>query len=393
MDMELRHGTPEEAGMSAERVQHVVDLAENWVEQGIHPALVVLVARRGIIVAHEAFGRLTPEQNSPPLELDAIFPLASLSKPITATLAMILVEDGLVGLNRPVSWYIPEFTGEGKDKVMVHHLLTHTSGLRGEGVSAHVEEKRGTVEIPTPDETQHPLINEYLFLGYDAPLWKPPGTEMSYCGYGFELAAEIIRRVSGLSLDDFARKRLFEPLGMKDTFYILPDSAINRVVKRPTDVIFAGFNSLETLKTPWANGGVLSTAMDIGIYGQMFLSRGSYEDIRILSPASVDAMTRNQIPGISSHHDDGEFFPEASWGLGWEVCADKKAIASGSLYSLKTVSHCGAGGVFLWIDPVNEIVGAYFSVIGKPTTTTDGYYLMARMDLFANAVTAAIVDV
>jgi len=126
MTTKLRIGSPEEVGMSAQRVRHVVDLAEGWVAQGVHPALVVLAARRGVIVLHEAFGRLMPQEDAPLTALDTLFPLTSLTKPVTATAAMILVEDGRLGPNRPVAEYIPEFTGEGKEKVLVHHLLTHT---------------------------------------------------------------------------------------------------------------------------------------------------------------------------------------------------------------------------------------------------------------------------
>jgi CubicO group peptidase (beta-lactamase class C family) len=363
-----------------------VDLAASWVAEGITPALVVLVARKGAIVFHEAFGRLTPEPDSPPLELDTIFPLASLTKPITATAAMILVEDGLLGLNRPVQWYIPEFVGEGKDSVMVHHLLTHTSGLRGEDLDAHAEKVKGTVEIPPPDETQHPRVQEYIVLRYDAPLWKPPGTEMSYCNYGYELLGEIVRRVSGRSLADFARERVFEPLGMKDSFYIVPDSVGHRIVKRSEDARDADrLNSRETQETPSASGGAFSMAMDMAAFGQMFLNRGSYGDARILSPASIAEMTRDQIPGISAQILD-EFFPEALWGFGWCIEENKKApYYSGTLRSPKAFNHSGAGGVFLWVDPVYEMVGVYFSVELEAHDT--------HQDLFMNAVTAAVVDV
>jgi CubicO group peptidase (beta-lactamase class C family) len=383
MSMELRPGTPEEVGMSVERLRHVVDLAEGWVAQGIHPALVVLVARRGVIVIHEAFGRLTPEQDSPPLELDTIFPLASITKPITATAAMILVEDGLLGLNRPVSWYIPEFVGEGKDAVMVHHLLTHTSGLRDEDMDAYAEKKKGTVEIPPPDETQHPGINEVLFLRYDAPLWKPPGTEMSYCSHGYVLIGEIIRRVSGRSLDDFARERIFKPLGMKDTFYIVPELVQHRVVKRPVDSPFTWYDTRGGQEMPHAAGGVYSTAMDTAVFGQMFLNRGIYGDARILSPASVAEMTRNQIPGISARSED-EFFPEASWGLGWSIHGSKRSWRRGTLHAPESFLHTGAGGVFLWVDPVYEIVGIYFCVSAELGGRD------RQLDLFMDSVTAAV---
>jgi CubicO group peptidase (beta-lactamase class C family) len=100
---------------------------------------------------------------------------------------MILVEDGLLGLNRPVSDYIPAFRGDGKHAVRVLHLLTHTSGLRDVDIDAHAEKQQDAVAIPPPEATQHPVIQERLFLRYDTPLWKAPRVEMSYCNYGYNL--------------------------------------------------------------------------------------------------------------------------------------------------------------------------------------------------------------
>ena len=109
--MELRIGTAEEASISSIALERIRKRAAGWVAEGIHPALVLLAARKGVIFLHEAFGKLTPDENSPPLPLDALFPLASITKTITATAAMVLVEEGLLGLNRPVQEYIPEFEG------------------------------------------------------------------------------------------------------------------------------------------------------------------------------------------------------------------------------------------------------------------------------------------
>ena len=336
--MKLRPGNAEEVGMSSQRIRHIADLAAGWVAGGITPALVVLVARKGVIVLHEAFGHLGPEQDAPPLELDTLFPVASISKLITATAVMLLVEDGLLGLNRPVQWYLPEFTSEGKDAVMVHHLLTHTSGLTDEEVEAHAEGKGGSVEIPPPDETQHPLIQRYLILGYD------------------------------------------------DTYFVLPNSVQHRIVRRTVNAMLVAL--METYRygeAPWASGGAFSTVMDMAIFGQVFLNGGAYGDVRILSPASVAEMTRNQIPGISARFGD-EFFPEACWGLGWSLPADKRGISSGTLQSAKTVHHSGAGGIYLWVDPAYELVGAYFEI--APSFASPPRY----RGLFMNAVTAAIVD-
>jgi CubicO group peptidase (beta-lactamase class C family) len=394
--MQLRPGEPEKVGMSARRVRHVGQLAAGWVAQGITSALVILVARRGVVVLHEAFGRLTPDDDAPRVTRDTLYPLSSLTKPITATAAMLLVEDGLLGLQRPVSEYLPEFSGAGKQAVMVHHLLTHTSGLRGEDVIAHAAKKRGVVAIPPSEETQHPWINEYLFLGYDVPLWQPPGVEMSYCNYNYNLLGEIVRRVSGQALADFARARLFEPLGMQDTFYIVPDAVRARVVRRPLDAPWAttvatgapGLGTQENQQLPLASGGVYSTAMDMAIFGQMFLNRGSYGEVSILSPAAVAEMTRNQIPGIGAQYA-GEFFPEASWGFGWSIHGNKRAPQWGSLYSPQAFDHNGAGGTYVWVDPVYEIVGVYFQVTLE---RIDDIREKLCRDLFMNAVMAAVVD-
>lgn len=383
--MTLRPGTPEEVGMSGQRVRQVVDLARAWVTEGITPTLVILVARHGIVVVHEAFGRLTPDPASGPVQLDTIFPLASITKPLTATAAMILAEDGLLGLNRPVAEYLPEFTGEGKQAVMVHHLLTHTSGLRDEDVHAHAEKKQGSVRVPPAEESEHPFVHEALFLRYDAPLWKPPGAEMSYCGFGYALLGEIVRRISGRSLDDFTRERIFAPLGMKDTSYVVPDAVRHRIVKRPADVPFAGLDSREAQERPWGGGGAFSTAMEMAIFGQMFLNRGSYGGARILSPASVAEMTRNQTPGISASWKD-QFFPEASWGYGWDIYGDKNARYSSTLLSPKAFGHSGAGGTNLRVDPHYGIVAAYFAV-GLD------WEAERQFDLFMDDVMSAVIDV
>jgi CubicO group peptidase (beta-lactamase class C family) len=365
--------------------------------QGITSALVILVARRGVVVLHEAFGRFTPDEASPPLARDTVYPLSSITKPITATAIMILVEDGLLGLNRPVSDYIPEFKGDGKHAVLVHHLLTHTSGLRDEDIAAHAEKQQDAIAIPPPEATQHPVIYEYLFLGYDVALWKPPGVEMSYCNYGYNLLGEIVRRVSGKALADFARERIFAPLGMQDTSYIVPDSVRQRVVRRPANAPYAtmpapiyGLGTREHQEIPWASSSVYSTAMDMAIFGQMFLNRGRYGDVRILSPASVAEMTRDQIPGISGVFFD-EFFPEASWGLGWEVHGNRRAMYyDGTLKSPAAFAHGGSGGVYVWVDPVYDIVGVYFSVALEFLDTVRTIWCV---DLFQNAVTAAVVEV
>jgi CubicO group peptidase (beta-lactamase class C family) len=257
-------------------------------------------------------------------------------------------------------------------------------------------EKRS--RIPPPDETEQPFLHDWLWLRYDVPLWKTPGTEMSYCTFGYELLGEIVRRVSGLAFADFCRQRIFGPLGMTDTSFVIVPTSKSRMVRRPPDA--PGFIPMHLLEMPWPSGGAISTAADLAAFGQMFLNGGSYGDARILSPASVAEMTRNQIPGISAHYDE-LVFPEASWGYGWSTRQDKNSIGyAETLHSQSAFSHGGSGGTFVWVDPAYDLVGTYLSVASEGGIPAGAHLpalfghmeMLGRVDLLINAVTAAITD-
>lgn len=377
--MVFKFGSPQESGMSAKRIQYVEGLVEKWVKTGITPAAAILIARKGIIVSHKAFGKSGPEEAADDLKTDTIFPLASLSKPLTATCIMMLAEDGLLDLNHSISRYIPEFTGEGKNGVKIHHLLTHTSGLSDEDVGTTYEKNKNEIQIPPCEATQDPDILEHLFLTYNTPLRKLPGTKMEYCNYGYQLLGEIVRRLSRQSIQDFAKERIFDPLGMHDTNYIVPDYLQNRVVRRSED--YPGGKWLTTqkaFKTPSAAGGVYSTVMDMAIFGQTFLNKGAYGNSRILSPATVALMTRDQIVGISAQYGE-QVFINASWGFGWNI-SGSKMDDTGSIVSENAYDHGGFGGVRLFVDPEYDVVWVYFCVEGSEYTR----------DLFNNSVMSAI---
>ncbi len=391
----LRLGTPEEVGMSEPRIRHVASLARQWVDEQVAQTMVVLVARRGVIVLHEAFGKLTPKADAPRAPRDSIFELASITKVLTATALMTLVDDGKVGLNRPVAGYIPEFQGPGKDAVLVRHLLTHTSGLRSLEIEEYAKEAQDRIEVPPAADTLPPLFHEYLFRRYGCPTWKPPGEEMSYANFNLDLAADIVRRVARTSLDRYAHDRLFGPLGMKDTYFGRVGVPRNRRVVEPASNAEhppwwrEGMDS-ETQPFYTGSNFAWSTVLDMAIFGQTFLNGGAYGDARVLSPASVAAMSRNQIPGVRSVFFD-QVFPEAGWGLGWDV-QGTKAGWNGALQSPETFGHLGAGGLDLWVDPVNEIVGVYFSMTSMSEITTAEWAKHWRNDLFADAVIAAVVE-
>src|SRR2546428_928138 len=383
----LHRGSPEDVGMSGQQLQRVGELAQGWLEQGLIQGLVAVVARHGQVVLFECFGRQLPDRDSPPVALDSIFPMASITKIFTTTAIMVLVEEARGGLNRRVREYIPEFAGEGKDGVLVRHLLTHTSGIGEDQLEAFAKERKG-IAIPPAEATLHPLMSEYLIQRYDCPLWKPAGAEMSYADFSFELTGEIVRRVTGKSLSDFARMRIFEPLGMRDTHYCRVDVPRQRRAWRGPDPEDPWREAIEVEPVVQASGRSWASAMDMAIFCQMFLNRGTYGDVRILSPASVVEMTRNQIPGIGSTFLN-ETFPEASWGLGWSIHGTKTGLC-GTLYSPEAFEHWGAGGAYVWADPVYDLVGIYCAV--APNPHTDEGKAKWRNDVFTDAVTAAVAD-
>ena len=355
----LSRGDPEAVDVDVARVQRAERLAANWVAEGITPALIVLAARRGVVFLHEAFGRLRPEPDSPALRPDTMYPVASISKPVTATAVQCLVEDGLLGLDNLVQDYVPEFTGKGKDAVTVRHLLTHTSGLRDERVEAHVRDKLASGAISADGRTEPAslaLFPPYVMYWHfssalDTPLSSPPGAEWVYSSYGYATLGEIIQRISGRSFADFCHQRIFAPLGMRETYFEVPEEMWARVVRRPESFPPPHLNVRERIPAAMPQGGLSSTAWDLAVFGQMFLNGGAYGSARVLSPASVAQITHDQIPLVMVHKP-GESYGHPAAGLGWWVNAPEGArVFLADQLSVDAYAHAGSGGSLLVIDP------------------------------------------
>ena len=400
--MQLRHGTPREAGMLPERIDRARERCAHWVEAGHTPAISVCVARRGVIVLHEAFGVLGPEPGAGPIDRRSLFPLSSVSKPVMATMVMQLVEDGLIGLNRPVLDYIPEIKAEGAEEMLVHHLLTHTAGYAWydeEPFVSHVARRLAEgYQPPVCDATQHPLHATAIDIFLDVPLARRPGEIMIYSNHGYELLSEIVRRVTGRPHWQIAQERVFDPLGMNDCFYIVPESEAGRVVGRPLDSVGGapvsplnqGIASRQMQETPYAGGGIFGTARDIVTLGQMFLNGGRCGDERILSPASVAAMTRDQIPGLKALFVKRKM-ERAGWGYGWGIETPTKwKQYRGGLRTLGSYDHGGYGGTFTWVDPATQLVAAYFEVTLRMNEAQTEQYWDA--DLFQDVISAAVEE-
>ena len=400
--MPLERGAPESVGVRSEQLARARDLCAEWVQDRHTPSLGVCVARRGVIVLEEAFGLRKPGDDTQPLELDAIHPLMSLTKPFIGVLIMQLVEDGLLGLNRPMVEYLPELEREETRDILVHHLLTHTSGWQnydGPVMAEHaVPTWRANPEFPPCPDKRHHQVHQMLHLFGGAPLAHPPGRYLQYSDFNYLLLGEIVSAVSGRSLEHQAQLRLFEPLGMKDTYFVLPQELYPRVAERPPQAYLSpshgpfmrGIDSDQFRAFPGGGDGLLSTARDLLAFGQAILDAGRIpgsDNARILSRAAVEAMVRDQNPTAPAVWGD-TFKHPASWGYGWMIeAAPKWKYFLGSLSPLGTICHPGRSGGKLWIDREREVVGVYLEAVLNETE--DGE-LLWKCDLFENAVNAAI---
>ncbi len=340
-DRVLKMGKPEQVGMSARRLEIVNQILTDETKNGRVTAASVLVARRGVIVLRGGWGTLTPDAGSAKAGPETVYILASISKPITVLMLMLLVERGQVSLNDPVQKYLPEFKGPGREKVRVQDLLTHTSGLPD-----MLPENIKLREANAP-------LSDFVKGAMSTPLLFEPRTSFSYSSMGTLLAAEIVERVTKMPLAQFEQRELFEPLKMKNSSLGLGKRALSDTARVQGDSFAQtekdlgryGANSpyLRKLGHPW--GGMHSTVDDLGIVLQMFLNGGVYDGKRILGRATVEAMTTDQNKRLGH-----------PWGLGWGLQTSSAWNAFGDLSSERTFGHSGASGTVAWADPQRELV-------------------------------------
>ncbi len=388
---------PAKVSMAADRLAFIDGAVAESIQRKELPGAVVLVARRGGVVWRKAYGAraLVPAREE--MTTDTVFDLASLTKVVaTSTSALILVERGKLRLSDPVSRYIPELKGEGRERITVEHLLTHRSGY--------------APDFDLSDQWQG--HEEMLKRLYVEPLRSAPGARFVYSDIGMIVLGEVIGRVSGESLDVFARKNIFEPLGMKDTGFrrILPERtmsgpnpAADAYSKRiaPTESVRgmksylggvgdAGAVGQTMLRgqvhDPTANrmggvaghAGLFSTADDLAVFCQMILNGGEYNGARILSPLGVAEMTRpRQVT------EDG-----GARGLGWDIHTSFSSNR-GDLFAAGSFGHTGFTGTSLWLDPASETFVVFLSNRVHPDGKGDVGSLRGRV---ANVVAGAVTD-
>lgn len=379
----LTPGTPEQNHFSAERLQRIDKLVQQYIDSNWISGAIALVAQNGHIVYHKAIGYDDKSKNKF-LQKDAIWRIASQTKAITSVGVMMLFEDGKILLDDPISKYIPAFrkpvvldkffkedttytTVPAKREITIRDLLTHTSGINyaqiGSPTFNAIYYKAGVVGgIGLPGGT---LLKDNILKLAALPLTHQPGEKFTY-GLNTDVLGYLIEVVSGMSLDAYFSKYIFTPLGMKDTYFYLPkekhsrlamlhsDDATKHVVNTP-DVfnvnggMYRDYPVRDGGSFYSGGGGLVSTAYDYAIFMQMMLNGGDYNGKHILSRSTVHLMTVNQIGNID--------FGGNKFGLGFEVVTE--AGQGKNPFSVGTFSWGGMFASTYWIDPKENIVAQF----------------------------------
>ncbi len=347
---------PAAVGMDATQLERAYALIAGWTESGFMPAAVLHVARHGKTVAHRACGRITVEPGGSPAQRDSIFIIASISKPVTYTALLRLVDEGTVSLSDPVTRYIPEFAGRSatttpdRNAVQIRHICTHSSGLP-DMVPNNVLLRR-----------QHAPFATFIDHICRVPLLFAPGTNISYQSAGTALAAEIVQRVRGKPLRQVLAAEVFDPLGMNDTSLGWNPEKEPRIVEATQPSHLGGsdydHNSLywREFGAPW--GGLFSTVGDINRLLEMYRNGGALDGERILSPALASAMLSEQTDAMPGIPDATKL--QEGWGLGFRLFRRANPMYFGDLLSPGSFGHTGSTGTFAWSDPSKGLTAVFF---------------------------------
>ncbi|MFO0917948.1 MAG: serine hydrolase domain-containing protein [Planctomycetaceae bacterium] len=354
------------------------ELAADLAKTGALPAVTLATGTANELSGPVSFGFQTVDGTTPLVE-EPIYLIASITKPIVATAALLLIERGLITLSDRVSDHLSGFGKQGKYGVEIRHLLTHTSGLP--------DMLPNNLELRKQNAPLSKFFEEISRL----PLSFPVARAVQYQSTGFLVLAEIVKHVTGESCAEFLHHQIFQPLAMRDTALGAPDAwwdgpqagRIPEIRLPPDQVGAAGWNwnhrYWRQLGAPW--GGLLTTAGDLARFAQMTLNDGCTPDgLSLLSPATIAAATTNQLemlPGIPD--EERRCRP---WGLGWRLNWIGSGSSFGDTVAAHAYGHWGATGTLLWIDPTRGV----FTIV----LSTEPYDSSARQLVrLSNAVSAA----
>ena len=309
----------------------------------------VLWLERNGVAYHKAYGNRALLPKTEPMTEDTLFDLASLTKVVaTAPAIMLLIQRGQVSLDAPVSTYIPQFTGQGREHVTIRELLTHTSGLPPD---LETNEWRGYAKA--------------IKMACHTKLQSSPGTRFIYSDINFILLGDIVQRVTKTPLQDFVQKEIFDPLKMTDTGFLPSKSELPRIA--PTELV-KGKPLRGVVDDPSArrmggvsgDAGLFSTASDLARYARMMLNGGELDGVRVFTPETIKLMTTPQAPPAV----------HVLRGLGWDIDSPYSS-PRGSLFPIGSYGHTGWTGTSIWIDPASKTFVIFLSNRNHPTDAGD----------------------
>jgi CubicO group peptidase (beta-lactamase class C family) len=342
----LSRGSPQEVGMSPAILDAGVGVYREAVARGDLVGAVLLVARNGKVVLHEAIG-LRQHDAALPMEKNTMFRMASNTKPVIAAAAAMLVEREKFDFDDPVRQYIPSFDNYKSGFIQIRHLLSHTSGFRINTLF---------LQPYLAKSAQHPdapsLKLEAARFGEVGAI-VTPGTSYAYSNPGYNTLGALIEIASGQPLEAFLRSEIYLPLGMADSYHHEIAEKLDGKLQRMGAVYYerqagngpwsAGWKPGDPPQAPFvrASGGMISTAWDYAVFLQTFLNGGVYGGVRLLKPETIELMTTRQTPAAAG--------AAGSYGFGWQLMEE-------GIYA-----HGGSDGTFAWVDPGRQIIGLVFT--------------------------------
>ncbi len=377
---------PEQVGMSAERLARISEITQGYIDEGKLAGVITMVARHGKLVHFDAVGQRGADDDRP-LEKDALFRIYSMTKPITAVAAMQLYERGLFQLSDPISKFVPELeelmvlNGDGEEEpakgpITMQQLLTHTAGFSyGFNPDDPVDQRyREARALGAQD------LDEFAARLGELPLKYHPGEQWHY-SVAVDVTGIIVERLSGQRFDRYLAEHIFEPLGMNDTFFEVPEDKWDRFLPnhrwdaKAGKLVTLGEASYDRYRDVTlfsGGGGLVGTAMDYLRFAEMLRNGGSLDGARILSPRTIEFMTMNHLPASISSGGSGETpglggrsLNGFGFGLGFGLVTD--VPASGVMGSVGEYSWGGAAGTIFWVDPVEDfVVVAMIQLMGSP---------------------------
>lgn len=360
-------GDAKQAGLDPQRLARIAERMKGYVDRGELAGVVTLVSRHGVVGALDAVG-YADAINRKPMRTDSIFQIMSMTKPVCATAVMMMVDEGRLALNDPVEKHLPEFRGqmklasrEGdrmvlekpKRPITIRDLLTHTSGMPGP--------PPGIAELYTQ---MNMTLADAVLVFAQGPLQFEPGSEWRYSNTGIATLGRLVEVASGLSFEKFLETRIFQPLGMKDSFLFPPADKLDRIVvvhshaggkivDAPATILGGDSRKFRKgARYPAPEFGMYSTASDLAAFYNMIRAGGAVGGNRLLSKAAVDTMTRLHTGDLKAGHNPGTGF-----GLAWEVT--REAAGTLNLMSIGSHGHGGAFGTHGWVDPGKDLVGVF----------------------------------